>query len=58
MSYESVKSISALLGLFIFIGLFGLVLIYAFWPSNKRQFERASRIPLNDEIGKDEEHGR
>jgi cytochrome c oxidase cbb3-type subunit 4 len=46
MDYESVKSLSAMTGLFIFIGLFIGVLVYVFWPGNQKGFEEASRIPL------------
>lgn len=33
----------------IFIALFIGVLIYTFWPGNKKRFDRASRIPLDDD---------
>ncbi len=46
MSYEDIRSIAAMAGLFIFIALFAGVLVYSFWPGNERRFERASRIPL------------
>lgn len=38
-------------GLLIFVALFAGVLIYVFWPSNKKRFERASHIPLEREDG-------
>ena len=47
MSYESIRSMSALTGLFIFIALFIAVLAYVFWPGNKKSFDEASRIPLD-----------
>ncbi len=46
MTYESVKSISAMVGLFVFIGLFIAVVVFVFWPGNQKGFEEASRIPL------------
>lgn len=49
MTYEDVRSFVALAGLAIFIGLFLGVLLYTFWPGNKRRFERARRIPLDDD---------
>jgi cbb3-type cytochrome oxidase subunit 3 len=29
--------------------MFALVLAYALWPSRKRQFEQAARIPLQED---------
>jgi cytochrome c oxidase cbb3-type subunit 4 len=46
MTYETVRSLSAITGLFIFIGLFIGVLVFVFWPGNQKGFEEASRIPL------------
>lgn len=39
-------------GLIYFIILMAGVLIYTFWPGNKGKFERAARIPLDDEMPK------
>ncbi len=46
MSYEDIKTVSAVVGLIIFIALFAVAVAYAFWPGNTSRFERASRIPL------------
>jgi cytochrome c oxidase cbb3-type subunit IV len=46
MTYETVRSLSAMTGLFIFVSLFIGVLIFVFWPGNQKGFEEASRIPL------------
>lgn len=46
MTYEQVASISQVLALLFFIALFVGVLIYAFWPGNKKQFEEAAKLPL------------
>jgi cytochrome c oxidase cbb3-type subunit 4 len=46
MTYETVRSLSAMAGLFIFIALFIGVLVFVFWPGNQKGFEEASRIPL------------
>ena len=32
-----------------FIGMFLAVLIYTFWPGNKKRFERAARLPLEQD---------
>jgi len=49
MTYETVRSLSAITGLFIFVGLFIGVLVFVFWPGNQKGFEEASRIPLDNE---------
>ncbi len=46
MSYNSMQTVSAMIGLFVFIGLFIAVLVFVFWPGNQKGFEEASRIPL------------
>jgi cytochrome c oxidase cbb3-type subunit IV len=46
MNYEQVASISQVLALLFFISLFVAVLVYAFWPGNKKKFEEAARLPL------------
>ncbi len=61
MTYEAIRSWAGMAGLFIFIALFILVLVYVFWPGNKDNFERARRVPLEedpDEIKRSEDHGR
>jgi len=60
MTYESITSVSALVGLFIFIGLFIAVLVFVFWPGNKKGFDEASRIPLekDDDNKSGESNGR
>jgi cytochrome c oxidase cbb3-type subunit 4 len=49
MTYDQVASISQVLALLFFIALFAAVLIYAFWPGNKKRFEEASKLPLEDD---------
>lgn len=49
MSFEEVRSFVGVAGLLIFIALFIGVLIYTFWPGNKKRFEQARHIPLDDE---------
>ena len=46
MTYEQVASITQVAALLLFIALFIGVLIYAFWPGNKKRFEQAARLPL------------
>jgi cytochrome c oxidase cbb3-type subunit IV len=61
MSFEDVRSTAAMAGLAIFIVLFAGVLIYTFWPSNQARFDKAGRIPLEDDPDESAargEHGR
>jgi cytochrome c oxidase cbb3-type subunit 4 len=61
MTYEWVRTMSGMTGLFIFIVLFAAVLIYVFKPGNKRKFDQASRIPLQadpDSTAPEEKNGR
>lgn len=46
MTYKSAQSIFGMAGLLLFIALFAFVLVFVFWPGNKKGFEEASRIPL------------
>ena len=46
MTYDQVASISQIVALLLFIGLFAAVLLYAFWPGNKKSFEEAAKLPL------------
>lgn len=49
MTYEDFSHFAGTWGLvFLFVLFIGAV-AYAFWPSNKKKFEKASRLPLNDE---------
>ncbi len=52
MTYESIETVAAIVGLFVFIGLFIAVLVYVFWPGNKKGFDEASRIPLEKDDDK------
>ena len=49
MTYEQVASISQVAALLFFIALFVGVVIYAFWPGNKKRFEEASKLPLESD---------
>jgi len=55
MDYNTLVMITQIAGLILFIGLFLGVLIYALWPGNKKRFERASRVPLEQEEKPDED---
>ena len=49
MTYESVAEFAATYGLIYLIVLFLGVLIYAFWPKNRKKFEEAARRPLEED---------
>ena len=42
MTYDSVVWFSKTFGLFYLIGLSAIVIAYAYWPSNRKQFDRAA----------------
>lgn len=47
--YETLSKIAQTWGLVLFVLAFALVLIYALNPRNKKKFDAAKRIPLEDE---------
>lgn len=56
MTYEQVASISQVVALLFFIALFAAVLVYAFWPGNKKRFEEAAKLPLEQDPEPDNEN--
>jgi cytochrome c oxidase cbb3-type subunit 4 len=57
MNYEQVASVSQVVALIFFVVLFAGVLLYAFWPGNKKRFEEASKLPLEKDPESDEKDG-
>jgi cytochrome c oxidase cbb3-type subunit 4 len=55
MTYEQVASTTQVGALLLFVALFIGVLIYAFWPGNKKRFEEAARLPLEKDPDSDQE---
>ncbi|MGA9443602.1 MAG: cbb3-type cytochrome c oxidase subunit 3 [Methyloceanibacter sp.] len=55
MEYEQVASISQVAALIFFIVLFAGVVVYAFWPGNKKRFDEAAKLPLEDDPDSDNE---
>lgn len=49
VTYEAISQFAQQGGAVYFGGLFVVVLIYALWPRNKARFDRAARIPLDEE---------
>ncbi len=48
-TYHAVAEFAQTWGLVYFVGVFLIVLIYALWPSRRRQFEDAARMPLRED---------
>jgi cytochrome c oxidase cbb3-type subunit 4 len=48
-TYRTVAEFSQQWGLIYFAAIFVAVLIYALWPSRKKQFDEAARIPLRED---------
>jgi cytochrome c oxidase cbb3-type subunit 4 len=48
-TYRFVAEFAQTWGLAYFVAIFVLVLLYALWPSRKRQFEQAAQIPLQED---------
>ena len=49
VTYDEVVWFSKTFGLFYLIALSMIVLIYVYWPSNKKKFDRAASAILHDE---------
>jgi cytochrome c oxidase cbb3-type subunit 4 len=52
MSNETVLYISQVVPTILFIVLFLATATYALWPSNRKHFDRAARLPLESDDGK------
>ncbi|HRK70464.1 MAG TPA: cbb3-type cytochrome c oxidase subunit 3 [Micropepsaceae bacterium] len=46
MSSDSLSTFAQTWGLVYFVLLFAGVVAYALWPSNRKKFDRAARLPL------------
>jgi cytochrome c oxidase cbb3-type subunit IV len=51
VSYEFVAQLSQLTSLVMFIALFAAVVVYAFWPSNRRRFDAIQSQALDLSTG-------
>ena len=57
MDYETVVTITQVTAMLFFIALFLGIVIYVFWPGNKKKFDEASRLPFENDDA-DIENGR
>ena len=48
-TYRFLAEFAQTWGLAYFLAIFMFALLYALWPSRKRQFEDAARIPLQED---------
>lgn len=49
MNYDEVLYASEVYGLLYLVALFVIVLAYALWPRNKKKFDDAARMPLEED---------
>lgn len=49
MNYQDVLYASETYGLVYLMLLFAIVLVYALWPRNKKKFDDAARMPLEED---------
>jgi len=49
MTHESIRAFAATWGLAYFALMFAAAVVYALWPGNRAKFERAARLPLEEE---------
>ena len=48
-TYRAFAEFAQTWGLVYFFAIFVVVLIYALWPSRKKQFDEAAHIPLRED---------
>jgi cytochrome c oxidase cbb3-type subunit 4 len=48
-TYRAVAEFAQTWGLGYFVAVFAIMLVYALWPSRKKQFDEAARIPLRED---------
>ncbi|MBI1385138.1 MAG: CcoQ/FixQ family Cbb3-type cytochrome c oxidase assembly chaperone [Rhizobiales bacterium] len=49
MTYETVAGTTQSIALVFFMVVFFLAVLYALWPGNRATFERAARLPLEND---------
>jgi cytochrome c oxidase cbb3-type subunit IV len=49
MTYEAVSVLSQTVVLVLFVVLFVAIVAYVFWPGNKKKFDEAAQLPLDDD---------
>jgi cytochrome c oxidase cbb3-type subunit 4 len=49
MTHETATVLSQTVALVLFVALFLAVVVYVFWPGNKKKFDDAAKLPLDGE---------
>jgi cytochrome c oxidase cbb3-type subunit 4 len=50
MTYETVSMIAQQAGAVYFLAMFLAAVAYAFWPKKREEFQRAARLPFNEDM--------
>lgn len=58
MTYHAATVLSQTVALVLFVALFVAIVVYVFWPGNKKKFDDAAQVPLDDSNDKPEGDGR
>ncbi|MCB1526247.1 MAG: cbb3-type cytochrome c oxidase subunit 3 [Hyphomicrobiaceae bacterium] len=58
MTYDTVATFSQVASLLFFIAMFIGVVVYAFWPGNRKKFDEAQRKALDLDHKNDRSGGR
>ena len=58
MTYDIVATVSQVVSLLMFVGLFAGVVVYALWPANGPRFEAAQRRALDLDDNQKSKRGR
>jgi cytochrome c oxidase cbb3-type subunit 4 len=58
MTYDIVATVSQVVSLLIFVGLFAGVVVYALWPANGPRFDAAQRAALDLDDNQKAKRGR
>jgi cytochrome c oxidase cbb3-type subunit IV len=49
MTYQTVSAFAQTYGLAALIIMFAIAVTYALWPGNRKKFEQAARMPLEED---------
>ncbi len=58
MTYDIVATVSQVVSLLMFVGLFAGVVVYALWPANGPRFDAAQRAALDLDDNQKAKRGR
>ena len=58
MTYDIVATVSQVVSLLMFVGLFAGVVVYALWPANGPRFDAAQRAALDLDDNRKAKRGR